>query len=122
MPAATHACTLGWYHGLPPPPPQELLTMSGRRLGSHVGSPGITPSGHGARIHCADCRSAKSEQKLDSHPFEAIHSACGATPIWLAPGSPSSPTMVPIVWVPWPLLSHGAVDGFPQTSDGSNQS
>ena len=35
----------------------------------------------------------------------SIHFAAGATPIWLAP--PSSPTMVPMVWVPWPKVSHG---------------
>jgi hypothetical protein len=49
----------------------------------------------------------------------AIHLAPGATPIWLAP--PSSPTIVPMVCVPWALLSHGVTDGLPHTLDGSNQ-
>ena len=60
-----------------------------------------------------------SEQVLLSQPLAAIHRASGATPIWFAP--PSSPTMVPMVWVPWPLLSHGSSEGLPQISDGSNQ-
>jgi hypothetical protein len=64
---------------------------------------------------------AKSEQKFDSQPLQAIHLACGAMPIWLGPGLPSSPTIVPIVCVPWPLLSQGTLDGLPQTFDGSNQ-
>jgi hypothetical protein len=38
--------------------------------------------------------------------LQAIHRAPGAMPIWL-PAS-SSPTIVPTVWVPWPLSSQGA--------------
>ena len=30
---------------------------------------------------------------------QPIQRACGAMPIWLP--APSSPTIVPIVWVPW---------------------
>ena len=59
----------------------------------------------GASIHWPDATRPASEPQ---QPFDAIHLAFGATPIWFAP--PSSPTMVPIVWVPWPLLSNGAVD------------
>jgi hypothetical protein len=33
MPEAIHAFTIPWYHGLPPPPPQELLTMCGLKSG-----------------------------------------------------------------------------------------
>jgi hypothetical protein len=51
----------------------------------------------------------------------AIQRAWGATPIWLLPGSPSSPTIVPMVWLPCPTLSQGASDGLPQTWEGSNQ-
>ena len=36
-----------------------------------------------------------------------IHFASGATPTWLP--APSSPTAIPIVCVPWPWSSHGAV-------------
>jgi hypothetical protein len=42
-------------------------------------------------------------------------------PIWFGPGFPSSPTMVPIVCVPWLVLSQGAFDGLPQTFAGSHQ-
>ena len=37
---------------------------------------------------------------------QPIHFAPGATPIWLP--APSSPTAVPVVWVPWPLSSQGS--------------
>jgi len=43
---------------------------------------------------------------------QPIHFAPGAMPIWLAP--PSSPTMVPMVWVPWPWSSQGAAASAPQ--------
>src|SRR3990170_76560 len=36
---------------------------------------------------------------------QPIHFAPGATPIWLP--APSSPTIVPMVWVPWLLSSQG---------------
>ena len=92
MPAATQAWTSGWKNGSPEPPPQELLTMSGRRSGR-----GLFPAESvGARIHWPDEISAVSRQQ----PFAEIHFACGATPIWFVPGSPSSPIIVPIVWVP----------------------
>ena len=91
--------------------------MSGRRCGF-----GFWPfRSVGASIHWPDASSADVEHEFVSQPLAAIHFACGATPIWFVPGSPSSPTIVPIVCVPWPLLSHGAVDGFPHTCDGSNQ-
>ncbi len=88
-------------------------------LGRSAGS-GFSPARSvGASIHSADSVSASSLQLLDSQPLAAIQVAPGATPIWLP--APSSPTIVPIVWVPWALLSHGSSDGLPQTSDGSNQ-
>ena len=37
---------------------------------------------------------------------QPIHFAPGATPIWF-PAS-SSPIEVPVVWLPWPLSSHGS--------------
>src|SRR5687767_15037665 len=115
MPAATHARTASWYQGLPPPPPHELFTTLGRRSGL-----GLAPDRSvGASIHCAEASSAPSEHQFSSQPLAVIHCAPGATPIWFSP--PSSPTIVPIVWVPCPLLSHGVVDGEPQTKDGSNQ-
>lgn len=52
-------------------------------------------------------------QVLTSQPLAAIHLAPGATPM------PFAPTIVPMVCVPWPLLSHGAAVG--QTCAGSNQ-
>src|SRR5262245_55079587 len=113
MPAATQASTIDWYHGSPPPPPHELLTMSGARSGR-----GSWPlRSVGARIHWADESSAKSLHVFVSQPLAEMNRAPGATPIWLAP--PSLPTIVPIVCVPWPLLSHGALVG--QIPDGSNQ-
>jgi hypothetical protein len=75
----------------------------------------------GARIHWPAASSAESEQKSVSQPLAAIQRAWGATPIWLVPGSPSSPTIVPMVWLPCPTLSQGASDGLPQTWEGSNQ-
>src|SRR5450432_2005807 len=42
---------------------------------------------------------------------QPIHFAEGATPILLAP--PSSPTIVPIVWVPWPKSSQGTGETAP---------
>ncbi len=44
---------------------------------------------------------------------QPIHFAPGATPIWFAP--PSSPTIVPIVCVPWAESSQGAVASAPQS-------
>src|ERR1700754_2271784 len=113
MPAATQARTMSVYHESPPPPPHELLTMSGRRSGR-----GFWPfRSVGARIHWPEASRAESLQVFISHPLAAIHLAPGATPISLP--APSSPTIVPIVWVPWLLLSHGAAVG--QMCDGSNQ-
>ena len=43
---------------------------------------------------------------------QPIHRAPGATPIWFEP--PSSPTIVPIVCVPWPKSSHGKGESAPQ--------
>ncbi len=60
-------------------------------------------------MNCAEERSAGREQVLVSQPFAVIHFAFGATPTWFAPRS--SPTIVPIVCVPWSLLSHGAGEG-----------
>src|SRR6185503_11933728 len=101
----------------PPPPPHELLTMFGRRSGR-----GLRPlRSVGARIHCPAASSDAVLHELCSQPLAAIHLACGATPIRLVPGVPSSPTMVPIVCVPWLLLSHGASDGLPHDNDGSYQ-
>ncbi len=43
---------------------------------------------------------------------QPIHRAAGAMPIWFVP--PSSPTIVPAVWVPWPWSSHGSGELAPQ--------
>src|SRR6476661_8800022 len=89
--------------------------MSGRRFGR-----GFWPlRSVGATMNWPDDRSACVEQLFVSQPLAAIHVACGATPIWFVPGSPSSPTIVPIVCVPWPLLSHGVP--APHTAEGSHQ-
>ena len=114
IPAATQLWTVAWYHGSEvAPPPQELFTMCGRRSGS-----GLLPSRSvGATIHCPDDSSADWEQLLDSHPLAAIQVAPGATPIWFSP--PSLPRMVPMVWVPCPLLSQGTPGE--QIDDGSHQ-
>ncbi len=71
--------------------PHELFTMCGR-----FAAFGLEPlSLVGASIHWPD---SISPALLWQHPFAVIHFALGATPIWFTP--PSSPTMVPIVWVP----------------------
>ena len=117
MPAATQASTEAWYHGSPPPPPHELLTMCGRRSGR-----GFWPARSvGARIHWPEASRAASEQEFVSQPFAAIQRAPRSDADLVRPGSPSSPTIVPIVCVPWPLLSHGTSDGLPHTFEGSNQ-
>ena len=90
--------------------------MSGRRFGC-----GFWPlRSVGASMHWPEDSSALVEQLLVSQPLAAIHFACGATPIWFVPGLPSSPTIVPIVCVPWPLLSQG-VPTVAHTADGSYQ-
>ena len=87
--------------------PHELLMMFGRLVTS-----GFSPSRSvGASIHSPDSISAASEGQ---HPLAWIQVAPGATPIWLAP--PSSPTIVPIVWVPWPSVSQGASPQVPEAS------
>ncbi|GAA4983007.1 hypothetical protein GCM10025734_04660 [Kitasatospora paranensis] len=58
----------------------------------------------GARIHWPAFSRYSSEHCEDSQPLAAIHFAFGATPM------PFLATMVPIVWVPWPLLSHGVLE------------
>ncbi|OPZ60461.1 MAG: hypothetical protein BWY88_00486 [Synergistetes bacterium ADurb.Bin520] len=60
----------------------------------------------GAAIHWALERRAASVQSEVLHPRAAIHRAPGATPMEFPP---PSPTMVPMVWVPWPLSSAGAL-------------
>ena len=58
-------------------------------------------------------------QKKSSQPLAAIHWRPGATPMSGVNGpGPSPPTIVPIVWVPWPALSHGS---SPQMPVGSHQ-
>src|SRR6266511_4119894 len=64
----------------------------------------------GAITHWPAASSEVSEQLLTSQPLAAIHLAPGATPTWLP--APSSPTIVPMVWVPWLLLSHGTSAGW----------
>src|SRR4051812_29500059 len=112
MPAATHAVTMSLYQGSCTVPPQELFTTSGARSGR-----GFAPfRSVGATIHCPAASSEDSLHELDSQPFALIHFAPGATPIRLVP---SSPTIVPMVCVPWSTLSQGAAAG--QTLPGSNQ-
>src|SRR6478752_4957090 len=73
----------------------------------------------GARIHWPDDRSSSSGQPSGSQPLAAIQRAPGATPTSGVNGpGPSPPTIVPIVWVPWPTLSHGSP---PQTLLMSHQ-
>ena len=85
-PAFRQACTFESCQRFPLPPPQELLTIWGG-----------TPS-PGFRTQSAQLFSAKLLQELLSQPLQVIQFAPGATPIWLLP--PSSPTIVPIVWLP----------------------
>src|SRR5690606_33913773 len=109
MPAATHASTVSLYQGSKPSPPQELLTMSGARSGR-----GFSPlASVGASTHWPAASSEASVQVLNSQPLAAIQRAPGATPM------PFAPTIVPMTWVPWSLLSHGAAVG--QIPAGSNQ-
>src|SRR5262245_6914939 len=115
MPEATQALTMSLNVGSTKSPPHELLITCGRRSVRGF----LPPKLVGASIHWPEASRADPEQEVSSQPLAAIHFAAGATPIWLP--MPSSPTIVPIVWVPWPLLSHGASDGLPQTLEGSNQ-
>jgi hypothetical protein len=71
----------------------------------------------GASTNWPEASSDADEQVFVSQPLAANHLAAGATPIWLP--APSSPTIVPMVCVPCPLLSHGT--GDEQMSAGSNQ-
>jgi hypothetical protein len=88
--------------------PHELLTMCGRLLTS-----GFWPlRSVGASIHCDERSSVSS---LGQQPLAAIQVTAGATPIWLP--VPSSPTIVPIVWVPWPFASHGPSGQEPWASN-----
>ena len=88
--------------------------MSGRLLTS-----GFAPEvSVGARVHWPLASRLASEHPLVSQPLAAIQRAPGATPIWLAP---SAPTIVPIVCVPWPLLSHGTEPSVEQVRLGSYQ-
>jgi hypothetical protein len=110
MPAATQDFTASRNSGSPTGPPQELLTTWARSSGL-----GFCPDRSvGAASHSNELISASTVQQ----PLAAIQRAWGATPIWLGPGLPSSPTMVPMVWVPWPTSSQGEV---PQTLRASNQ-
>src|SRR5690606_17322505 len=107
MPAFRQALMVAWYQVSPRPPPHELFTMSGALDGS-----AFWPlRSVGATIHCPADSRWLLEQELVPQPLAAIHFAPGATPIWLLP--PPSPTMVPMVWVPWPLLSHGEAPQIP---------
>ncbi len=116
IPAWIHASTMDRYHGSAVGlPPQELLTMWGRSSGR-----GLFPSRSvGASMNWPADSSASREQVVPSQPLAAIHCAPGATPIRLSP--PSSPRIVPVTWVPWPVLSHGTSEGLPHTCDGSCQ-
>jgi hypothetical protein len=49
---------------------------------------------------------------LESMFRQPIHFALGAIPIWLP--MPSSPIIVPVVWLPWPRSSQGKGESFPQ--------
>src|SRR4029077_2477669 len=88
--------------------PQELMVISG----ALVGSPWPPPIGYGAR------KNSTNSMYLDGVPLpwsmlrQPIHLAPGAIPIWLP--APSSPTTVPMVWVPCPLSSQGSGESFPQ--------
>ena len=88
--------------------PQELFTTWGRLAGF--------PSG--ATIQSAQVLRANSEHELDSQPLQAIQVASGAMPACQVRLGSSSATMVPMVWVPCPLLSQALP---PQMLDGSSQ-
>src|SRR3954451_9079604 len=88
--------------------PHELLMTFGRLLAS-----GFWPARLvGSSIHWPELISAAS---LGQQPLAAIHLTPGATPTWLP--APSSPAIVPIVWVPWPLPSAGALGEVPAASN-----
>src|SRR5690606_6371939 len=86
-----------------PQSPHELLTTSACSAGFGVPVPLV---GYGASTHWPDSSRPASGAPVPPpapKPMHAIHVASGATPIWLEP--PSSPTMVPMVWLPcaWEL-------------------
>src|SRR6185312_5178997 len=86
--------------------PQELVVTSGARSGlPWVGSP---LTGYGARknsMHSMYLAGVPTPWFMFRHP---IHFAPGAMPILLF--APSSPTAVPMVWVPWPWSSQGCAE------------
>src|SRR6267143_442029 len=87
---------------------QELLVISGAFVGS--GSP--PPIRVGARNHCMHSMYLAGVPALASMLRQPIHFAPGAIPIWLP--APSSPTIVPVVWLPWARSSQGSGESFPQ--------
>ena len=87
----------------------ELPTTFGRLLGS-----GLAPfSSVGARKNWRHSMYVLGRPVPLSMLRQAIHFAPGASPIWLP--APSSPTAVPMTWVPWPKSSHGVFELKPQT-------
>src|SRR2546430_9834345 len=109
MPAArtfwTAVSRMDWFGHSPSEIEQyhELLMATGALAGS-----GFCPSRfHGAIMNSRQPMYVSGVPSplefIDRHP---IHLAPGATPIWFVP--PSSPMIVPTVWVPWPFGPTGA--------------
>ena len=72
----------------------------------------LTGGGRSAPAATSPTRGAG--RRRSQQPLVSIHSASGATPIWLP--APSSPIMVPMVWVPWPSRSQGPLEQSPSAS------
>src|SRR5262245_37501451 len=97
--ASTAACNVSTEQPFSGPQPQELLVISGALVGSPwLGSP---PTGYGARKNSMHSMHLAGEVEFAGPSImrQAIHFAPGAIPIWLP--APSSPIMVPVVWLPW---------------------
>ena len=80
--------------------------------GAFVGSGSPPPIRVGARNHCMHSMYLAGVPLLASMFRQPIHLALGAIPIWLP--IPSSPIIVPVVWVPWPWSSQGKGESLPQ--------
>src|SRR5437763_17069381 len=106
--ASTAACNVSKEQPSEAGHSQELLVMSGALVGS--GLP--PPIWVGARNHSIHSMYLAGVPALASMLRQPIHFAPGAIPIWLP--VPSSPIIVPVVWLPLASSSHGKGASLPQ--------
>src|SRR5262249_12724559 len=105
--ASTAACNVSAEHPSEGGHSHELFVMSG----ALVGSGSFSLIRVGARNHCMHSIYRAGVPVLASMLRQPIHFAPGAIPIWLP--MPSSPIIVPVVWLPWELSSQGKGESLP---------